>query len=422
MLLAFFSVISVLLGIFRDRLLAMYVGVGPTLDVYNASFRIPDLVYGILFSFVSAVTVVPFLTKAVHEKDSHSITKRFNSLFFFFVISIIAISLIVIALLPFLSKYIVPGFDASQRESFVFFSSVMMLQPLLLGISALISCLSQVKHRFILYSLAPLAYTVSIILSIVFLYKLYGLNGIIFGVIAGALLSLLVQSVSLFKERVSISYKYFDWDLIKDHFKNASPRSGSVITSRLRDVVYVSFATLFGAGALTIYIFAQKVMDVFIQVVVQSIATASLPSLAKHHSIGEVKEFKKLFSTNLILVFFVSCVATAVCFFASDFIVLVLYGHVARFEEVSRFIVLLAVNLPFYAINTYFVSAFNATKDGFGLFLANLVSTISALIALFIFKEKGYGLESLIYSTWVLGVAYLLALLFLYRSKIQHYK
>ena len=34
-LLAFFSGISLLLGIVRDRLLAEYVGVGPVLDVYK---------------------------------------------------------------------------------------------------------------------------------------------------------------------------------------------------------------------------------------------------------------------------------------------------------------------------------------------------------------------------------------------------
>ena len=45
-LLAFFSVLSLLLAIVRDRLLAMYVGVGPALDVYNASFRIQILCTG----------------------------------------------------------------------------------------------------------------------------------------------------------------------------------------------------------------------------------------------------------------------------------------------------------------------------------------------------------------------------------------
>ena len=83
-LLAFFSGLSLLLGIARDRLLSHYVGVGPMLDVYNASFRIPDLIYGIMLSFVSAVTVVPFITKAIHDNDKKELEVRFNSLLFFF--------------------------------------------------------------------------------------------------------------------------------------------------------------------------------------------------------------------------------------------------------------------------------------------------------------------------------------------------
>ena len=68
-ILAFFSIISLLLGIFRDRILAQVVGVGPMLDVYNAAFRIPDLVYAVLLSVVSAATVVPFISKAAREKE-----------------------------------------------------------------------------------------------------------------------------------------------------------------------------------------------------------------------------------------------------------------------------------------------------------------------------------------------------------------
>ena len=42
--------ITGILALFRDRLLAGRFGAGQSLDVYFAAFRIPDLIYGILIA------------------------------------------------------------------------------------------------------------------------------------------------------------------------------------------------------------------------------------------------------------------------------------------------------------------------------------------------------------------------------------
>ena len=49
-LLAGSTLISRLLGLIRDRLLAGTFGAGSELDVYFAAFRIPDFIYGILIT------------------------------------------------------------------------------------------------------------------------------------------------------------------------------------------------------------------------------------------------------------------------------------------------------------------------------------------------------------------------------------
>ncbi len=416
-ILAIFSAISLLLGIVRDRLLAHYVGVGSVLDVYNASFRIPDLIYGILFSFVSAVTVVPFITKAVHDNDDKELEVRFNSLLFFFSGVLVLFSLVVVITLPLFAHYVVPGFSLEQLSLFILSSRILMIQPFFLGLSALISCLAQVRHRFILYATAPLFYTLIIILSIIYLYEPYGLLGIISGVVFGSFVSLVIQSYVMYKEKISISYSMFDWNVLKEHLSNAIPRSGSLIISRFRDVIFAAIATSIGAGVLSVYVFAQRVMDSFIQVVVQSASTASLPHLAKHHSDGEVKEYKNLLTKNILIIFSLSCIASIVCLTMPHLIVSILYGTGKGTEEIVSLIILLAYSLPSYAINIYFVSAFNASKNGNGLFLANLFASTSGVIVLYTSYLKGYGINSLAYATWAVSIFYLLGLVYFYNNR-----
>ncbi len=415
-ILAFFSVISLLLGIFRDRLLAQIVGVGPMLDVYNAAFKIPDLVYGFLIAAVSATTVVPFITSASHENDK-DLTSKFNSLFFFFGFSLTIASVIVGLLLPLITPYVVPGFDEFQRHYFIVCSAILLVQPLFLGLSALISSLAQVKHRFILYSVAPLIYTITIIASIPLLYPRYGIIGIVWGVVVGAALSLMVQSYTLFESRIKLSRSMFAWTHVRDHMRVAIPRSLSTVVSKTRDIIFVAVATSLGVGVLSIYLFAQRIIDAFMQVVVQSAATATLPLLAHKHVQGHHGDFTRILKMNLITIFSISVCAAAAIIFFRDSIVHILYGNVARAGEIAHMAMLFALTLPIYAINTYFWSAFNASRDTMGLFYANLVSSIAAVIVLISASRIGYGTFSLVVASWVLSVVYLALLVAFYSRK-----
>ncbi len=415
-ILAFFGVVSLILGIFRDRLLAQVVGVGPMLDVYNAAFRIPDLVYGLLIAAVSAATVVPFITKHAEENEEE-ITKKFNSLFFFFGFSLIAFSLVAAACLPFLAPYIVPGFDEFQRHYFVVCSLILMVQPLFLGLSALVSSLAQIKHRFVLYSIAPLIYTLTIIASIPLLYPRYGVIGIVCGVVVGAILSFAVQSYTLYEARMKLSLAMFSWVHVMSHMRVAVPRSLSTVVSRVRDLIFVAVATSIGVGVLSVYLFAQRIIDAFVQVVVQSAASATLPLLAHKHAQGEHKDFTKILKINLISIFSISVLAAAVIIICKDPIVRILYGDVTRGKEISSMAGLFAFSLPLYAINIYFVSAFSASKDTMGLFYANLIASSVGVITLITAVKMGQGMFSLVISSWVLSVVYLLLLGFFYSRK-----
>ncbi len=415
-ILAFFSVISLVLGIFRDRLLAQIVGVGPMLDVYNAAFRIPDLVYGLLIAAVSAATVVPFITKHAEESEEE-VAHKFNSLFFFFGFSLIVLSLVASLFLPFLTPYIVPGFDEFQQHYFIICSLILMVQPLFLGLSALVSSLAQIKHRFILYGIAPLIYTLTIIVSIPLLYPRYGVTGIVWGVVMGAILSFVVQSYTLYEARMKLSLSMFSWVHVMSHMKIAVPRSLSTVVSRIRDLIFVAVATSIGVGALSIYLFAQRIIDAFVQVVVQSAATATLPLLAHKHAQGEHKDFTKILKLNLIFIFSISVLAAVIIIICKNPLVSILYGDIARGEEIARMAGLFAFSLPLYALNIYFVSAFSASKDTMGLFYANLIASSIGVTTLITAVKMGHGMFSLVISSWVLSVAYLLLLGFFYSRK-----
>ena len=68
LLLGVSALISRLLGLVRDRLLAGTFGAGQDLDVYFAAFRIPDFVYAILILGGVSAVFLPVFAEHLRRK------------------------------------------------------------------------------------------------------------------------------------------------------------------------------------------------------------------------------------------------------------------------------------------------------------------------------------------------------------------
>ena len=196
-LLGFFALLSQVLALVRDRLLASLFGAGETLDIYYAAFRIPDLIFVGVASFVSAFVLIPFF--ANYAASSKEEAKAFlDTIFTIFFVAISAISAACAVFAPQLLSLFFPTLSASSlAEEFVLISRILLLQPVLLGLSGLLSTVTQAHRKFILYAISPILYNVGILAGIIFFYPSMGLSGIALGVVSGALLHLGIQLPSI---------------------------------------------------------------------------------------------------------------------------------------------------------------------------------------------------------------------------------
>ena len=201
-LLAAFALASQLLGLFRDRILAFAFGAGHTLDLYYAAFRMPDLLFATIASLFSLYALLPILSRLEAEQEGLMIPFLRNTLWVFF-IGMSFISLILYALAPVLAPLIAPGLTATASSSadLVMLMRILLLQPILLGASNTIASLTQLRHRFILYSVSPLLYNLGIIFGAIVLYPIFGIAGLGWGVVFGALMHVMVQLPYLFTEK-----------------------------------------------------------------------------------------------------------------------------------------------------------------------------------------------------------------------------
>ena len=304
LLLGVSALISRLLGLVRDRLLAGTFGAGQDLDVYFAAFRIPDFVYAILITGGISVIFLPVFSEYFKKSEEESWQLTSNVLNCFLVLLIVICGVLAI-FTPWLIKFVTPGFNPEQKTLVVSLTRIMFLSPIFLGLSSLFSGILHYFNRFFAYAIAPILYNLGIIIGILFLVPIFGLWGLAYGVILGAILHWLVQipaaKNSGFKYLPIFNFK--SSGLVKI-FKLMVPRTIGSAAYHVNLIVITAIASTLTVGSISILNFANNLRFFPIGIIGASFALASFPALSRAWVNGQREEFLQNFSSVLRQILF----------------------------------------------------------------------------------------------------------------------
>ncbi len=296
-LLALSAVASLLFALVRDRLLAHIFGASIQLDVYNAAFRIPDFIYIAVASLVSTSILVPFLIES-KEKGGDDLRRSIQSLFSAFSSLILIVCAIAFVLMPYILKILFPNlFLAGMGDTLITTSRILLLSPVLLGLSSFFASITQIQNRFLVYALSSPLYNVGIIIGIIFFLPSMGITGLALGVIVGALLLSLTQIPLVIKDGLFPKFSFdFEWQRIKKVVTLSVPRTITMSSQQLTNLSLVSFASFLGAGSISIFSLALNLQSVPLSIIGASYSSAAFPVLAKLMARGE----KELFLEKMV--------------------------------------------------------------------------------------------------------------------------
>jgi putative peptidoglycan lipid II flippase len=289
--LAGFSVLSQILALVRDRTFANLFGAGPTLDAYFAAFRIPDLVFAFLTLFVSSFALVPLLSGREREEQGVIV----GNVLFTFGIAAIFICGILFFLIPFIIPFLFPGFAPKTLETTILLSRIMLVQPVLLGLSSIATSVVQVLRQFIIFALAPILYNVGIIAGAVFLYPKIGISGLAWGVVFGALLHLGAQVIPLLghaRHIVRPSFAALKASIVEVALPSM-PRALALSAQQVLLLAFASIASITAAGTVSALSLAFNLQSVPLTIIGVSYAAAIFPALSSLIAKGEKSLFRE---------------------------------------------------------------------------------------------------------------------------------
>ena len=305
-------VFSIGANLIRTSMSAAYFGVGFEYDAFSAANKIPDLIFSLVAGGALASAFIPTLTVYWEKKDRAGGWELISS-----IINLVTIVLIFLCgtswffALP-IVKLISPGSSVEQIALSTELLRIMLIAPIVFGISGLIMGVLNTHQRFFLTALAPTMLWTGMLIGQIFLVPSFGIHGLAWGYVLGAFLHLLIQIPGILKIP---DHKYhFTLGLklpaVREVGRLMGPRLFGVAVVQINNLVNVFVASFLIQGSLSALNYAFGLMLMPQRVIAQAISIAALPTFSAQYAKGKLAELRMSLSSSLRAILFIAIPAT----------------------------------------------------------------------------------------------------------------
>lgn len=410
-ILASSTLISALLGIFRDRLLnSYYLGTYPTgVDAYTAAFTIPDFMFFILTSGALAVSFIPVFNQrlaAGNKKSAWELTSSMLNLMA--LVTLVASILIMIFADPLIRYVVSPGLDESGMVLAINMTRVIAINPFLFSIATVITSVQQAVGRFVFCSFAPAIYNIGIIIGItvftnginIFGIQLFdgGIMGVAIGVIFGAILQLIVSLIGLFGLGMDYQHKiYWKNQGFRSILKLLPARSLDQGIDYVNSIVSTNLASRMGAGAIRSFNQATSLHQMPVNLIGVAISTAFFPKLTEELGQGDKQSYYDTFRKALRTILWISLPVAIIAFFARGYVVSFISNIGSNGNNSIIVSILATLVVAIFARSVFHIASrgFYANQDTKTPFVVSIFAIGLTMILSAIFFFAGFGVEGL---------------------------
>jgi putative peptidoglycan lipid II flippase len=356
-------------------------GTSAGLDAYFAAARLPTLLFSLLAGGALASAFVPTFTGLLAAEARAAAWRLASAVGNVVTMALTAFAALVFFLAPWLVAHVVaPGFeDPTQIALTVDLLRILLLAPILFGVSGMLMGVLNAHQHFLLPALAPAMNNVGVIAGVVFLVPRLGIYGLAWGAVLGAALHLAIQLPGLVRRRPRYSATLGLSDpSVRQVFRLMAPRLLSVGIVEINFLVNAIIASALPTGSLTALTNAFTIMLMPQALIAQSTAIAALPTFSAQAARGALGDLRLTLARTLRGVLFLALPATLGLMLLRTPIVAMLFERGAFTAEstdlVAWALLWYAVGLPSHAVLEVVVRAFFALKDTLRPVLVSLVA------------------------------------------------
>ena len=418
---SFFTLISRILGYFRDILIAIYFGSGPIADAFFVAFRIPNTFRRLFSEGTFNAAFVPSYSSELALGKKRS--KKFaNKIFNLLLISLILIVLIIEIFMPSFIFIIAPGFSDNVDKLNLTITLTRITFPFLLfvSLSSFFSAILNSHNKFAAAAAAPIFLNIFMIL-VLFLQSYLNDQLVIYLSYAVTFAGIIQLIFLIFFVRKlyfpSLTFNFKIDSKVKLFFNKLLPSIFSSGVTQINIFVGTIIAS-FQTSAVSYLYYADRIYQINLAIAGIAIGIVLLPNLTKYIQSKNKKKIDFIQNKALELSLFLSLPATLALLIASEEITSSLFGYgsfdSSSVKNSSSALYYFALGLPAFSIIKIFSSflfARHNTKIPFYFSLFSVI--INIIISVYFFNKVGFIIIPIAttISSWVNAILLLIYLI-----------
>lgn len=362
-------ILSRLLGLVREIVLARQFGTSEDLSAYISAFRIPDLLFLVIMAGAFGSAFIPVFSGFLGNGEDATAWKLASVILNLSTVTVIIVSALTWVAAPELVRYVVaPDASLRMQELTTACMRLLLLSPIFLGLGIAAKGILEGQDLFTLPALSPIIYNAATIVGAILLGPRIGVYGVAIGVVAGAIGFLLVQvpGIAGCGMRYSLS---FDPRApgVDEVARLLAPRLIGQAAFQINFIAVTNLAWRTGDQSVSAINYAWQLLMLPHGVLALSISTVILPTLSRLWQQGDVASFRATLGSALRPLIFLSLPAAVILFAFRTSIVQTLFQTGAFSAEstalVAAPLAFLAAGLVSYALVEALTRAFYAMHD-----------------------------------------------------------
>ncbi len=295
--------LSRVLGIFREMLLAHAAGVSLEKNALDLAFMIPDILNHVVSTGFLSIIFIPIFTGYKVAGNEAAGWKFFSNVLNTFGIALLILVVPAFVFMPQLLQLLtVEGATPELIERAAYYGRIILPGQVFIFVGSILVAVQHTRKQFLIPSLTGLVYNIAIViggLAGILLGKYngvhYGLEGFAWGVPIGAFIGFFALQI-LGAKRGGVKYELVlqptHPDIVR-YFKMMLPMSLGVGSMFGLEFIIRSFGANFGTSGISSLNYAYRVMYTLVAVFGFSVSVTSYPDMARLVKEGKIGQLNQ---------------------------------------------------------------------------------------------------------------------------------
>jgi len=395
--------LSRVLGLVRDAIIAGKFGSNGFTDSYRLAFSIPDLPFFLIAGGALSSAFIPVFSEYLH-------TEREEEAWHIFSVVTTLMSLLVIVFIIFawifatpLSHAIAPGKSAEWIPYIVQMSRIVLPAQFAFFIGGLMFGTLYAHQRFAVPGLGPNIYNIGIIFGAVVIsaFVTPGVVGMSWGALVGAFVgNLLIPYLAM--RQIGVRYK-FSLDIkhsgVRKVFKLMLPVVLGLSLPGVYALIMQAFGSYYPDGVNTYLEYANKLMQAPLGIFGQSLAIAVFPALSQFFAQKQMDAYRNQLTSTMRTVIYLTVPVTVLMFVMAPQIVGAMYEHgkftAADSAATANCLRFFSIGITAWCLHPVLMRGFFAMQNTITPIVLGTLTTILFVVLIFFFRGMGMEYQAL---------------------------